>query len=257
MPEVTEYDDATRKLTELVELTSYEAMIYVTLVKLGGAHASELVTRTGVPRTRIYSTLDRLCIIGMVTKSKANPVTYTPVAPKEILGPKLTEVRANADNLEGVVNFLDEKFRTSREKGPIQMKHLWQLMDKRTVTRHLKTMIVKAEKKIDVFSCPDGLSYLFRYFSDVMVRKGSSGVKTTIYTPLDPEEDTMARELNYDFDVRHRRVESPVMFLGVDDQSFLIVNFKSGGEDVDPALDQVILGVDSTLYTIVTSLISA
>ncbi len=47
------------------------------------------------------------------------------------------------------------------------------------------------------------------------------------------------------------------MFLGIDNQSFLIVNFKSGGEDVDPVLDEVILGVDPTLYTIMTSLISA
>jgi predicted transcriptional regulator len=72
----------------LVELgfSPYEADVYLALVKEHPANGSQLARRSGVPRSMVYQTLDRLAEKGAVLVAPGEPAWYTPVSPAELFG---------------------------------------------------------------------------------------------------------------------------------------------------------------------------
>lgn len=66
--------------------TEYEAKAYVTLLQLGSATGYQIAKESGVPRSMIYETLNKLAARGAVlTQSFAEMVRYAPVPPEELL----------------------------------------------------------------------------------------------------------------------------------------------------------------------------
>ena len=66
--------------------TEYEAKAYVALLQLGTATGYQIAKASGVPRSMIYQSLDKLAARGAVlTQSSAELVRYAPVPPDELL----------------------------------------------------------------------------------------------------------------------------------------------------------------------------
>lgn len=57
-------------------LNAYTARIYITLVSVGMSKVTELHTLTGIPRSKIYESLDWLETMGFVTKFGTNPFYF-------------------------------------------------------------------------------------------------------------------------------------------------------------------------------------
>src|SRR5439155_9519031 len=68
-----------RKLMEH-GLTEYQARVYLTLLDLGAATASQISPLSKVPRTRIYTTMQQLHQKGLVQILPETPLRYEPVA---------------------------------------------------------------------------------------------------------------------------------------------------------------------------------
>ena len=69
-------------------LTKYEALVYIGLLRVSGATATEIHEISGVPRASVYPVLDRLIQKNLVSVSHATPrrfdVTFKPVERVEV-----------------------------------------------------------------------------------------------------------------------------------------------------------------------------
>jgi len=66
-------------------LTKYEALAYITLLKLGPSKATEITRESGIPHTRVYDVLSSLHRRGFVDMMQGTPRLYKPVNPEVIL----------------------------------------------------------------------------------------------------------------------------------------------------------------------------
>ena len=69
------------KLKEL-GLTEYESKSYLSLIENGVETGNEVAKTSGVPQTRVFSSLHNLVEMGLVTKIKQRPMLFKPVDPK-------------------------------------------------------------------------------------------------------------------------------------------------------------------------------
>jgi sugar-specific transcriptional regulator TrmB len=77
-------DNLIDKLKEL-GLNSYEAKVYLALLKQNPATGYEISKESGVPQARAYDTLKALEANNIVVAMDGKPVTYTPISPSELL----------------------------------------------------------------------------------------------------------------------------------------------------------------------------
>lgn len=77
-------DNLIDKLKEL-GLNSYEAKVYLALLKQSPATGYEISKESGVPQARAYDTLKALEANKIVVAMGGKPVTYTPICPNELL----------------------------------------------------------------------------------------------------------------------------------------------------------------------------
>ena len=78
-------------MDELVEnlrqlgLNSYEAKVYLALLKKYPATGYEVSRLADIPQSRAYDTLKSLVVDGLVTSSTSKPITYTPIKPRDLI----------------------------------------------------------------------------------------------------------------------------------------------------------------------------
>lgn len=77
-------DNLIDKLKEL-GFNTYEAKVYLALLKQHPATGYEISKESGVPQARAYDTLKALEANNVVVAMGGKPVTYTPISPEELL----------------------------------------------------------------------------------------------------------------------------------------------------------------------------
>ena len=64
-------------------LTKYEALVYIALLKLVSATASEIHEISGVPRASVYTVIDQLLDKGLVSVSQSAPKRFAAFSPED------------------------------------------------------------------------------------------------------------------------------------------------------------------------------
>lgn len=67
-------------------LNTYEAKVYIALLKKHPATGYEVSKESGVPQARAYDTLKALESQNVVVSTAKKPIAYTPISPKELIG---------------------------------------------------------------------------------------------------------------------------------------------------------------------------
>jgi sugar-specific transcriptional regulator TrmB len=91
LPDEERYIEA---LCKAVNLTKYEASIYVALLKHGGwmtARQASFLSR--VPRAKTYGALRKLIEVQLAEQALTSPTLYRGVSPKRMLPPIMEEMR--------------------------------------------------------------------------------------------------------------------------------------------------------------------
>lgn len=91
-------DLCVEKLATL-DLSRYEAAVYVSLLRRGEATALELADLSGVPRQRVYDVLDSLCNKGLCRRKGERPRRHVVVDPEMAL-PAMLEQRRRQQRAE-------------------------------------------------------------------------------------------------------------------------------------------------------------
>ena len=83
-----------------IGLNSYEAKVYIALLKKYPATGYEVSKLADIPQSRAYDTLKALEASHIVTSSNTKPVTYTPIKPKELTKRYKRKITSTLDFLE-------------------------------------------------------------------------------------------------------------------------------------------------------------
>ena len=91
--------DLVEKLKE-IGFNSYEAKVYVALLKKYPATGYEISKIANIPQARTYDTLKFLEQKNIVVASNTKPISYTPIKPKQILSSYQKKMNLTLNYLE-------------------------------------------------------------------------------------------------------------------------------------------------------------
>jgi sugar-specific transcriptional regulator TrmB len=162
MQEAAVRDRIVSRLKEL-ELSTHEALIYLTLLTHSNITASTLCKETGIPDSKIYYALDGLSRKGMLVVQKGNPNIYLPVPPKDavanvkqLLTEKLDERIKEADAL---VDMLTPMYDSAEKSEELEVAYI--VRGQKNIINRMKSLIETARKEITIFiSYPEVLKAL-------------------------------------------------------------------------------------------------
>jgi predicted transcriptional regulator len=121
--------------------TEYEAKAYVALLQLGTATGYQIAKESGVPRSMIYESLNKLAARGAVlTQSFAEMVRYAPVPPEQLLSRMRQELD---DNVEALSRDLKGIVKSGASSGGT-----WNLTGRQNIFAYARQMIERAEHEI-------------------------------------------------------------------------------------------------------------
>lgn len=100
-------------------LTEYEARAYIALLALGRAVPARVARQAGIPRPKIYETLERLEGRGLAAKMGQNPLEYAPLSAREYLA----RARRSFDDRLGALD--RDLSRLAPDPAPEAVYHLY------------------------------------------------------------------------------------------------------------------------------------
>jgi sugar-specific transcriptional regulator TrmB len=166
-------DRLASRLKEL-ELSTYEASIYLTLLTHSKITASTLCKETGIPDSKIYYALDGLSKKNLLIVQKGNPNIYVPVPPKEAvanLKQQLTE-RFNEKMKEAdvLVDMLTPMYESAGEREELEIAYI--IRGQKNIINRMKALIETARKEITIFiSYPAVLEAIKQSLADSKERR--------------------------------------------------------------------------------------
>jgi HTH-type transcriptional regulator, sugar sensing transcriptional regulator len=130
-------------------LTKYEALVYIALLRIAGATATEIHEISGVPRASVYPVLDRLIQKNLVSVSNTSPKRFDALAPEEGISNLLTHIEAHAEEARKV---LAEIFshRVGAERGTQEL--IWSIHGQENIYLRLNDLIKHAGRDIRIFT---------------------------------------------------------------------------------------------------------
>jgi sugar-specific transcriptional regulator TrmB len=145
-------DRLVSQLKEL-DLSTYEAAIYLTLLSHAKITASTLCKETGIPDSKIYFALNGLATKGMLVTQKSNPSLYHAVPPREAVAnlkrqmtDRLNERLLAADVLAETLTPIYE----STER-PEELVVAYLIHGQKNIITRMKTLIDTAREEVTLF----------------------------------------------------------------------------------------------------------
>ncbi|MDA8211569.1 MAG: hypothetical protein M0021_06800 [Clostridia bacterium] len=120
--------------------SEYETKAYVGLLQKHPASGYEVSKQSGVPRAKIYETLEKLIEKKAITAILGEPVKYVPLEPAELFDRQILQ-------LNNAVDFLNQKF---KELATLEecCSFMWNLKGRESILIKAKEMIETAEKNL-------------------------------------------------------------------------------------------------------------
>jgi HTH-type transcriptional regulator, sugar sensing transcriptional regulator len=130
-------------------LTKYEALVYIALLKVAGATATEIHEISGVPRASVYPVLERLTQKNLVSVSNTSPKRFDAIAPEEGISNLLTHIESNADEAKKVLNEIFSH-RIGAERGTQEL--IWSIAGRENIYLRINDLIRHAETSVNIFT---------------------------------------------------------------------------------------------------------
>jgi len=145
-------DRIVTRLKEL-EMSTHEALAYLTLLTHSNITASTLCKETGIPDSKIYYALDGLSKKGMLTVQKGNPNIYLPTPPKDAIAnlkQQLTE-RLNEKNKEAdvLVDMLTPMYESTEKSEELEVAYI--IRGQKNIINRMKALVETTRKEITIF----------------------------------------------------------------------------------------------------------
>lgn len=139
-------NDLLRSLRSL-GLTKYEALVYIGLLRMTGATATEIHEISGVPRASVYPVLDRLAQKELVSVSHTTPKRFDAIPPDQ--GIENLMRRIDMDVKSALVD-LNAIYREKDVEGRGNQELVWTIYGEENIKTRLADMFESAERSVEV-----------------------------------------------------------------------------------------------------------
>lgn len=224
-------DGALHVSLEEFGLSRYEALAYVALLSEGEISAAELSYESGVPRPKVYPTLQKLEKKGLVIVSGKRPRTCTPVAPEEAFDGVIQEHISRVDAMNTLVAGLKRLNDESRRRRASREKRYVDLAAAST-GEHLAGMIGGAKATVRAMVGPGGAAVLAGC-RPALEAAGQRGVSVRIVMPAELVGSAHHRAVSDCGEVRAAGAVNDCIV--IDGASAVFVGGAGGGSSVLPA----------------------
>ncbi len=211
-------------------LTEYQARVYLTLLDLDTATASQVTPHARVPRTRIYATMQQLHEKGLVEIIPETPLRYKAVPFARFLEKTTGELRERAEVLDKNIEALAKEFAVIGQIAPEEKGRFEAIYGRRNVRERLIKMYEHAEKAwigIGTFRSP---GRVMRGFGDHIIEKAAKGVRFRYAFPVTPDNQKDVDRLAKYAEIRSVDFHVP-MYMHVADASEFIMSHPIPDDD--------------------------
>lgn len=219
------------KIVEYIGLSEYESKVYLSLINLGTAGARKLSLNCDVPRTKVYGTLKKLIEYGLVVEIPGAPKKFSPSNPKESFSTILNLTKEKAEDFDNIIQRLESVHETNRVQTGPQKKLLWFLGKEDDIKGKCNEILRQTTTEISIVTTEDGLEILFHSAHKLLDEMEEKGVEIKLYSPLDPKENPLARELSYIYQVKKVEVNTPIIFINSDSKRFILGRLAPRGSE--------------------------
>jgi len=213
--------DRVRKLMDH-GLTEYQARVYLTLLDLGTATASQVPPMSKVPRTRIYSTMQQLHEKGLVQILPETPLRYKAVPFASYLRTLADDLRSRATQLDAGLDSLAKEFAISARQEPESRGRFEAIYGRKNVRERLLKMYDSSTREVIGIGTTKSPGRILGAFTPNLVEKSKQGVRLKYAFCFTPENREDVRTLLRHAEVRHIDFMMPVYMHVFDGAEFLM-----------------------------------
>ncbi len=214
-------EDRLSKMKEL-GLTEYQARVYLTLLDLGVAKASQIPTLSRVPRTRIYSTMNQLHEKGLVEIIPESPIKYKPVPLNDYLDRVADSHRRTAESIIEKKDELVDEFAVKATAEIEETGRFEAIYGRRNVRDRLNRMYEESESEILSVGTVQSPTRIFRSRLPTIEERFKHGVDIRYAFPIDGTNRDHAQILSQYADVKNINLKISIYFLVVDSKQALL-----------------------------------
>jgi len=136
-------------------LTKYEALVYIALLRVPGATASEIHAGSSVPRASVYPVLDQLLEKDLVSVSQAAPKRFAAIPPDEAIPRLLGRIERDAEAAKSALESIYRR-RVSIEQESEEL--IWNIYGYDAIRRKLIDLIAGATQEVRFIAHPNILA---------------------------------------------------------------------------------------------------
>jgi sugar-specific transcriptional regulator TrmB len=136
-------------------MTKYEALVYIALLRVPSATASEIHEGSSVPRASVYPVLDQLLDKDLVSVSQSAPKRFAAIPPDDAITRLLSRIERDARSAKIALLAIHRK-RIATEQGSEEL--IWNLYGLDAIRRKLVELIAGATEDVRIIAHPTMLS---------------------------------------------------------------------------------------------------
>jgi HTH-type transcriptional regulator, sugar sensing transcriptional regulator len=182
-------------------LTKYEALVYIALLKVVSATASEIHEISTVPRASVYPVLDQLQEKNLISIARSTPKRFAALSPKEGVAIMMSRIEHDAADAREILSAIHRE-RICHEQSSEEL--IWNVYGIENIQRKLTDIITAASHTIRIIAHPQIISQEIKEIlqdtaerSDIEIVthqwEGSNTGKMRVYIKKHPE---MPQELD-------------------------------------------------------------
>jgi sugar-specific transcriptional regulator TrmB len=132
-------------------LTKYEALVYIALLRVISATASEIHGISGVPRASVYPVLDQLLEKNLVAESQSSPKRFAAVPPEEGIERLSSRIERDAEYArDALVSIHRERM----SNGQVNEELIWNIHGIGNIRSRLIDLVGDARNEIQIIAHP-------------------------------------------------------------------------------------------------------
>jgi len=211
-------DEAIIRRLQDVGMALYEARVYLALLRHGAQNGNELAKNAGVPSSKVYSTLEKLALEGIVSSSRRGSTNvFSPVAPEEL-------VQRLRRRFNDPLDYLGEALPQLRRFEPAEP--VLSIAGRTAVIRATLAIIGEASHDVHVSCWSEDLPDLREAFTAAVGR--GVAVWGMLYGKAEPPPGTWLHH-SYE-DIVEGRIDGRLLTLVADDGEALIARLPHSSE---------------------------
>ena len=131
-------------------LTKYESLVYIALLQVDGATATEIHEISGVPRASVYPVLDKLCKKQLVNVTTASPKRFAATPPDEAIDCLIARITQDSAAVKKELTAIYEE-RISMNHAERQ-EMIWSIHGAENISSRTVDLIRSAESEVAILS---------------------------------------------------------------------------------------------------------